>query len=517
MAILSALVQWPSSVWQAVTGYGRRMGQSMASSVGVHLRPVWPAEAHLPRLRQYEHHRNLYMGDQRDYFLSHNFKQDNPARPYIAVNLLGGVTDILATRAYGEPISAEVDADDEATQAYIDAFFQEVNFPTLAYDQCVAGLRNGDRCWKVTYDAERQSVGTQILCPSLVFPEWDALDGRRLVAANIEQVIYADKAEKVPLLWRERHEFRGGESWVVNQLFRLDYNGEGAHRTFYLDEREEVAVDYAEATAGLLPEVATGIDALLVVFQQSPTLYSPALLSLQGAYNELATLKSHLFYRQLPSVYAGPPPDNIAQEGMNVDLNKMKYFVVEDGATMPVSLLEWSAAGFAEADEHLKQLLQGFAFTAGVDVSALVPDEAQGAASGTALLRQQMKTQGTVKGLQRRDEGALTEVLSVACKLGERWPVAWAESAPAGITAGQVRVVFQDGLPPDREGDVREHVQLVAAEIESRQDASRALFGGSDEEAAARVALAQSERRAQLPPSPFAGTAFGAVTPGAEE
>lgn len=524
MALLDTITSWPGQVWNTLTGLGRRMVGTMAGMVGQSSKPVWPPETDAPRLRRYETNKDLYEGRQKKFFEGLGFKQANPKRPYICVNLLAGMTDLIATRAYGEGFKAVGPSDDEQTQTFIESVLDENRLPMVAFDQALNGIRNGDIAYKVVYDTDAEKLTVQALEPHIVFPEWAALNNDELTAANIDQLLVREGGKK-HYLWRERHEMRGAESWVLNKLYRLEKVGQ-SEPTYHFDpEEDEVPLETLEETAELVPEAPTGIDVLLVVYQRGDSRYTDDLLSLQGEYNQLVTQKSHLFDKHLPATMAGPMPSDEQKDGDSVDLDKMRYLAVEQGATMPVSLLEWSAQGFAAADEHLKAILNGFAFVAGVDAVALVPEPGQVAASGTALRRQQMKTQGTVTALQRYDEPTLQAVLSVCTKLGAIMPLGEEMAKPEPLARVDITIEFQDGLPNDRAEEVAEHVQLVEAGIESKADANKALFGGTDEDAQKRVAEAQGERQANSPPSPFgafsgapgaAGGRFQPVTPGTE-
>jgi hypothetical protein len=529
------LISTITDAWAAVTKPIRTIGRDMTQAILGNNKPVWPPEADAPRLSRYRQYRKLYEGEQKDFFTKQGFKQANPNRPYICVNLLGGTADLLATRAYGEgftvdtpeapaPAAAEGEeataAPVNVTQDFIEHVIAESGLQMEAYDQAVKGLYRGDKAYKVIYSAadNAEQVIVQALDPGIVFPEWDTLNDSRLVAANIDQKIEVD--DKHVYLWRERHELRGEESWVVNKLFRLDKSGSGDNAEFYFDPvADEVPLETLEATAGLVPETSTGIDALLVVFQRGTSIFTPALLSLQGEFNHLTTQKSHLFDKHLPATMAGPKPTETAKDDEgNVDLDKMRYLAVESGGTMPVTLLEWTAAGFAQADEHLRNILTGFAFTAGVDLSALLPHEGQAAASGTALRRQQMKTQGTVAGVQKHDEPSLKRVFSVCTKLGAIKPIAWDGGTPEALEMAQITVTFGDGLPPDRQEDVKEQVERYLAGMQSLAAALMVLDGLTQEQAAERAQAILEEQRAGQPEPPQVQVAspFATVIPGAQ-
>lgn len=511
---LETIAQWPGQAWSALTGMGRRLGRSMAASVGQNLKPVWPPEAHAHRLREYEQMEELYEGDQRKYFEAHGWTLPSKKHPYVCVNLLGGLVDLLATRSYGEGFEVEAPTDETATQAFLEDTLKRNALQRVVYDQCQDGLPKGDKAYKVVYSADLKQIAVQPLDPEIVFPEFDLLDETKLIAANIDQVL--DLGLKRVYLWRERHELRGAESWVLNQLFRLDVAGEGDGREYRFDPiDDEVPLETLDATAALPPEAATGIEALLVVWQGGESVFTDPLLSIQGEYNDRVTQKSTLFRKHLPATILGPPlwTDAVGEDG-EVDLEQTRYIPIDNADGTSVVLVEWTAAGFTAVDEHLKQLLTGFAFSAGVDVSTLLPDQAQAASSGTALKRQQMKTQGTVNRLQVRDEPTIAEVLSVCTKLGAVLPIEGAD-IPTPLAVHDLTFTWQDGLPADRVEDVAEHVQLVTAGIESKHDANKALFGGSDDDVTKRMAELSKETAAGRPASPTVRVTspFAAIQP----
>lgn len=520
---LDTLTALPGQAWAAVTRYtrGRVQGMTMAMT-GMSLKPVWPPEADAERLQEYHRNHELYEGEQQKFFTGRNkWEPENKRRPYVCTNLLGLLSDKLANRAFGEPFTVTVPtADGDATQEFVDWLLATNDLHDQVKDAACEQSYYGDVAAKVVYDAEERAIVVQFLHPGNVFPEWDPLNQDRLVACNVDQVLHLDGR---CYLWRERHELRGDGSWVLNKLYRMEQDRDGTYHVDYVED--EVPLDATEATAHLVPEAATGINALLVVFVRQDSDYTDALLSLQGEYNDQQTRQGTLFAKHLERIMAGPEPSLDALNADNtVDVKQLRYLVMPEDGTMPVAALEYQAAAMPAVEARLDRIKADFAVTAGIDAQVLFPDAAAAAPSGEAMRRQQQATQETVSNRHTLWRRVLREVLWVCVELAatEGHPLAW-QPEQAGtihrIGKYQVSVSFGDGLPSDREAQVRETDLRIANGTMSPAQAIAELDGLTQADAEERyqeIVAAQQAARAPAPAvnvtSPFAG--IQPVTPG---
>jgi hypothetical protein len=510
--ILDTISAGARGAWEWLAGTTRRLARdAMTAATGNNSKPVWPPESEQPRLRAYADMEALYSGQQASFYKRQGYKQENEQRPYVCCNLLSLLTNLIASRLYGEGYNITVPAEAAGTQEYIEELDRANDLQQQVLRAAIESSPRGDAAWRIAYEGgDRQRVVVRSLHPGKVFPEWDALDAERLIAANVDQILRIDA--KHCYLWRERHELRGEQSWVINKLFRV----EEAQGVFHFDETEdEVPLETLDATATLAPETATGIDALLVVFVRGRSDYSEDLLSLQGEYNQRLTQVADLLDKYLPPILTGPlPAENALDYTGTVQMGQMRYIASDAGQeTVGVTMQEWVAAGFGATDTHLDRIKADFAATSGVDFTALFPDNASGAQSGTALRRQQMKTQATV-ALRRVDEAPMLRVLySTCCKLAAAWPLKWraaasdesqggeptAASRVAALQPEDFVVAFADGLPPDPQEELDIQERRLLAGIQSKADAIKLLDNVSDDDAQRKVEEIRAENAASQP------------------
>jgi len=463
---------------------------------------------------------NLYRGEQYKFFKEIGFKQENEKRPYVCANLLRLLTNLVSSRLYGEDFTVTAADDADGAQAFLLDLCRENSLQRMMLDAALEGSQRGDKAFKLVYDADDKAISVQKLNPANVFPEWKTLNSTKLVAANIDQIITVD--DKHQYLWRERHEMREGQSWVVNKLFRVEREGDKNHPLYRFDPVEdEVSLDTLPDTAALAPEAATGIKELLVIFSRGESDYSADLLSLQGEYNQRLTQKGILLDKHLPPILTGPmPSENALNYDGTVEMGKMRYFAHKDGDTpQQITFNEWSASGFVQADVHMDRIKADFASTAGVDASVMFPDQGASAASGEALRRQQMKMQAGVRLRQGREVEILQELFSTATQLAQVQPLEW--QAPAGTTFRplsryEINVAFGDGLPADRQEQLNEVDKRLANGTMSPAEGIALLDGETTEEAEARAAAIADAARAALPaaPSSVANASFTSIVAG---
>jgi hypothetical protein len=471
--------------------------------------PSWPPADELPRLRRYLRNERLFDGEHRlVYVESGEFRfQYDDTREYVAVNLLGRLTKLLTWRAFGEGFEVAGPTEDTAGTEFCAWLKQTNRLEELALQACRGASSRGDAVLKVRYDEPARAVRVELVNPALYYAEFDALDQTRRIAATIAQVLFHPKSY---YLWEERHEYRGSESWIVNRLYKLAGTPEYG---LTLDRvKGQVALTTIPATAALPEEQPTGIDELLVVHVANNSNHSSPwgisdyadLLTIQGELNNRYTQRAEVLDKFVDPFMYGP---DLGDEDAQVRLGNLKYIVQPPGSiTAPVGMVVWDAQLDA-VEQALAELKQDFAATAGVDFSALVPQEAGGPVSGRALRLSQMQTQTTVQGKHRTFEPALQQVFSIASKLALTVPLNWApaEGALSALQPDDITITFGDGLPSDSLEDAQEQELLLTMGVQSRHDAIMLLHGLDDESATALLAEIDAETKANAPAAPESG------------
>ena len=481
----------------------------MTTAGAIDPRIPWPPEEARERLEQYEMYRGLYEGDHREVFVdSKRFHfQADADKPYLFCNLLGALTDLLTGRLLGEEVGVGTGEGQEGSEEFIKHLRAQSEAAMLDLEAAKTASICGDSWLKVRYDAGLREILYDSVDPACVFPEFDPLNRRLMVAADIGQVLCHGEDK---YLWIERHE----AGRITNRLWRL--HDEHSRGLLYDPMKDEVDLKTLDATAALQPEQPTGVDAMLLVHVPNELSVDDPfwgasdyedLAELNGGVNAALTDRREVIRKHVAPVMTGPPIGEDALTGGKVDLKKVKYIEQDNqmGAAVSPSYLVWDAnleAVVAELDD----LKRNFAIAAGIELAALVPQDGGGPESGRALRLSQMRTQGTVRLKQRPFGGGLRQVYSLCTRLATATGVSIVldfkptngQIVPCKPT--DITIDFGDGLPSDSWGDTEEQVALVDARLQSRVDAIKTLFDLTDDEARAKLADIEADNPAQTSP-----------------
>lgn len=492
--------------------------------IGSDGRVPWPPAEEADRLRRYAQGESLYRGDHESVFEGPgwNFVRSEDAsgnrREYLSVNLLGTLTDLLSWRLMGEGVEIAGPEDAPGTEEFFAALYHGSRLDLVHMTAAEQGSYCGDTFLKVRYDADAGQVLVEAVPPETVFIDWDPMQGDRIQAVEIGQVL--EDGER-SCLWIERHEMREGESWITNTAWAL--HGDESHGYMYHPTDDRISLQQIPQTAMLPEEQPTGVDGLLVVHIPNKRIGREAwgvsdyegLLSLQGEINHRLTQRAEVLDKFVDPLMYGP---DISGTGGVAELLKNKYLMTEPGETgAPAGYLVWDA-NLTAVVEELKELIQQFATTAKVDMQSLLSGEG-GPVSGRAILLSQMRTQATVQAKQKRWEPGIREVFSLASKLAALPTTRLSPKPSAAIVpleVEQVNVVFNDGLPSDRVEDIEEQIALVDAGLQTKTGALQALFGLTAEEADAMAAAIADERSATAVTPPDLGAALTNLNAGTE-
>ncbi len=478
----------------------------------------WPPESELERLRRYEQGRLLYNGDHERVFVSSNafkFTYDR-GREYVYANLCGALTDLLSSRLFGEECSVHAPDELPAVQEFFEHLESSNRMDALNMLAAVGASYRGDCFYKVWYDAASERVRIGLVDPASCVVTLDALDATRMWRCTIGQVLR--DAEGLPYLWQEAHELRGSDGWVVNMLYRAREERGGDIR--YDPDKDRVALTTLPQTASLPDEVATGVDALLVIHVPNKVADEGSfwgvsdyagLLGVQGELNHRLTQRAEVQDKFVDPIMYGP---DRGDEHGEIRLRGGTYITVGDGEAVPGALI-WDPS-MAAVEAELKELRELFAATAGIDMAALLPPDGGAPASGRAIRLSQMRTQTVVRAKQRMFGPALQQVFSVATKLATRegvvlrWQPTEGELVP--VQPEDIAVYFNDGLPSDRTEDIADQAAMIEAGVQSKLAAIKELHGVDDE--SARAILAEIAGDAPALSNPLgAGSRFSTVLP----
>lgn len=481
-----------ASISAGVLGWiGRKaIGASRAMSETTGL--PWPPEEHQPRLRRYARNYDLFRGRHEKVFVggykgegeTFRFAYDDTVE-YIAVNFLGRLTRMLASRLFGEGVRITAPEDRQETQQFIDELYRNQRLEHLNMLAAQGASYRGDALYKVWYDAEQRAIRIGTILPSIWFPEKDSLDQSRISAHVIGQILRGPDGDPDHYyLWLERHEMRSGTSWISHTIYQASKGENGAFR-YHPDK--EVSPDIWRQWpkfANMEPEVNTGIDAFLIVHvpnvQTEETSFwgvsdYDELLTLQAELNNRMTQRQDVLDKFVDPVFVGPAnaavidPDSPSAVP-SVNLADMKYIDMPPDGKMPAGYLTWDAS-LSAVENEIRELVNSIAAVAGVDVQALKPMESIGPTSGRALKLGQMNTQTTVSGKHMTFGPALEELFSVATKLANARGVVLDGPKPEPLEPQQLNVQFSDGLPQDDIEDAQYQGERIAAGTQHPVDA----------------------------------------------
>jgi len=144
--------------------------------------------------------------------------------------------------------------------------------------------------------------------------------------------------------------------------------------------------------------------------------------------------------------------------------------------------------------EHaIQELKEAFVAAAGIDMSALLPQEGGGPTSGVALRLSQMKTQTLAKRKQQAFYRPLRWLYITAIELHAAvarrgWPI-WqpADGQVELVPMRDLMLTWQDGLPSNLTEDIADQTAMVEAGLQPRVDAIAALHGISMDAAQAKL------------------------------
>jgi hypothetical protein len=449
----------------------------------------WPPKSQKARLIRYAQNKLLYAGRHDQVYQQWaSMITDNPdtqrALVYIAVNLPGAITRLVADLLYGEQgENLGMTVKNEKAQAALTRILSDNHVQQVAYETGGLGASyRGDGVYKVYLQDNKARIVSQ---PAQNwFPVADS--------GNVKEISKHILAWEVTIgdqkyLRKETH-LKGQ---IINEAFKLDGTTIGNK------------VNLADVGVTKRPEVeSTGVDRFLVIHCPNIALDDELfglddyedLDTLFPVYNTLLSRNDLILMKHSdPNMYG--PEDNLIPDPDKPDRYTVKtggnYFGVPQGSEPP-GYLTWDGQ-LEAAFKQLEQIAQAIYIVSETSPAAFGLDTEGGAAeSGRALRFRLMRTIAKTSRKKLYADPALKDLLEVAMLL---------ETAKGGggYEVERPSIDWRDGLP----NDPLEEVQIVQArgvdKSMTRKDAIMSLDGVDEKTAEERAAEIQEEMDASLP------------------
>lgn len=447
----------------------------------------WPPSSEEGRLAEYAVNDALRLGKHWEVFGSSEWGFEFDRKTAIAANYLGALTGLMATRGYGEPIAIVpegLDAGDErdATERFFVSVRRDCGLDWLDIEAAVSRSARGDFAYKVWYsgsdrpwEGKRRRIIIEPLDTSKVFVHPYPINPKYAQSIDVCQIVPVAKDR---YLWQETHELRDGEAWIVNRFYKLrEITGTYETGAYEYDaKRSLLSPEQAFTMFGLAPETYVGIDTLPVVYVRGESQYDDALTSLQAEVDNRITQRAEVQDIYLPPLLAGPWMPGTGDDPGEIDISKHRVFATDGNSSHPASMLTWDAT-LQNIRDALVDLDTKFCVSAKIDLIALFPEKNTGGLSGTSMRLGQMKTNECVRGFQLSMRQGIQQVYSIATKLANARGVKLdSDDKPQVLEPEQIKIVYSDGLPTDREMLVREMVDLKLAGLTTLEGALGVLW-----------------------------------------
>jgi len=474
---------------------------------------TWPPTSEVARLHRYSRYDALYAGDHRQVYYSGEFGfPDIGSGQYVCVNLFKPLTDLFASRLFGDGLFFSLPKGMDATKGYVDDVFRRCRFPYLCLHGAKRASTRGDAIFRVGYSATKGRVYVAPVSASNYFPITDPVSPQNILQAVVSTIVVEGDRT---YLWLEVH----SPGAIENMLWVLR-SGQSLGTWTFEPEQDRVPMDACERLAGTPEVMATGVDEILLVHARNEETDASAwgtsdyypVVELMGEIHNRRTQRSRVHDKHVDPVVYGP---DISDEEAKVQLRENKYITMPPGEVAPpMGYLVWDA-GLSSVDSAILDLTQSFANVTRVDLEALLAHLATTEESGRAIRMRQMTTQTTVKGKQTEWAYPLAKIISLVTKLSVavREKGAQAEVAldiPAEVAVVEpedVDILWGSGLPEDRQEELAEAVTMKDLGILSRARLASRVLGLSIEEAQALVDEADADAAAAQPSSlPWEGT-----------
>lgn len=463
----------------------------------------YPKSEHIQRLQNYDIYHNLFRGNHEYVFInSGRFKYtyDNN-REYFCMNLCGAYVRLVVSRLFGEEIYLHVE--DKSTLNFLNYVMADTGLQKKNICAARGCSYRGDAVYKIRYDGLERKIKVDIINPDICYPETDPLDSTKIVKITIcNLLVKQNDKKKEYYLWEEIHEMRGSTSWILNKLYRAEKSKN--NDTYLVDYENELPLDIIPETAGLVPEVNTGVSDLLVIWvandaDDSGSIYGISdyedLIHIQGELNNRYIQRAEILDKHTDPFLTGP--EDLMDDFGNVDIGRNNKFIpLRDGENPDVvRYITWDPK-LDSVEKEIDELIRNFASVAMIDHHVLV-DIASGGnpPSGRALKLAQSRTQTRVKSKQLTFGDALRKLFSRITRLAQLVSLDWS-GIIVPLNENEISIGFSDGLPDDSMQNIEEQVAMVEGGVQSKVRAIAKLHKISIDEA--QVILSEIEEEQKI-------------------
>lgn len=460
----------------------------------------FPSDADKRRVERYQYFDKLFEGDHYSAFSiigAANFTDHYNRLKYLAVNMPGMITKVIADILFSEPVKFTIEEKGkEKNKEFLDALVKENNLHTQNYESALGNSRRGDAVFKIRIGKRNPAIEEPLtiiiedINPAIYYPAINAGNVREEPqGATLAWIFdYKDKC----YLRKEIH----APQKITNEVWTYDRN------------KGETIVKLDDATIlrdfGLKATEETKVNELLVIHVPNTRDgsgfwgYSDYrdLISLFFALNNRITKVDNILDKHSDPILA--VPEGVIDE--NGQIRKEAFGMIEmssaDSASTKPEYIVWDAnleAAFKELERDIDYIYM----VSEISPASVGMDKGGEAESGRKFKLKLQRTLAKAKRKQVYYEQALKKVMVIAQKL------AIAHSVTVGgvkITeAVEVSIEWADGIINDtREAAEEMEIRLRSGTI-SKAQAIAELDGITLEEAEKRAKVIQDEEALLLP------------------
>lgn len=498
-------MSWLADAWRRLTSTQLVISLDSVSKASEDRWP--PTAADAQRLQDYDKYLDLYLGRHREVFDPYRRPDEGP---YVAANVLGAISRLIAHRLFGEPARPRVKGRYEVSapapelvepapaaerrrrlkdlareQELLDFLTQSNGWQQLCYQGALGGSYRGDAVYKVRYDAAADVVIIDEVPPSIYFPHIAPHRQDAVEAVSLAWVLGPETPSPFP----DTHEPRHQVAWlreefhtpglIENRLWKLVATpGENCY------VRRRVELSALEATEGLPESVATGLDIIPVVHIPNRKLAECGVWG-QSDYADLEALQEALNRRktqtgQILDKHADPLlaiDESFLDEQGRLPMDRVRAVpLVQDEP--PPQYITWDGK-LADSQAEAESLVEAILTVAGISPESLGYGQGSGAESGLAIRLRQMLTTSTVAGKRLQWEPGLQKLLSIAshmfvAHMRDKRRHGLAGARP--LAPEEIGLEFGDGLPRDLSSAISDEVALQGGGLASKQASLHRLF-----------------------------------------
>lgn len=420
------------------------------------------SETDIRRIQQYERYEDIFDGEHKRVFANLQLGKECT---YIPINIPHLISAKSADLLFGESPSYSVSEPD--TQEAIDTIILNNDLHTICHEAAVTCAYKGDILFKVRFGkrfshSQDNEVIIEVVQPDMYFPKVDPDNINNIISKTLAWKREFDGKQYIRV---ERH-FPGK---IENELWLSDDD-------WTMKEQTKLQDFYPD----LLDEVATGIDAFLVI--HIPNIKSgnsflgdsdfKGLEPLFDEYNNRFSRISEILDKHTNPKLA--VPEGIIGTNGVVYQKDMDLIEIPSGGTAP-SYIVWDAQ-LTAAYSELDRILDAIFTVSEMSPSLFGKDSGGTAESGRALRYRLMNTLAKINRKRTYFDSGLKEVLWVSQLLDVKCGLMTYPTL-------DVDIQWSDGIPDDTQETSDNAIKLFNAGLISKRKAIELCFPGLSEDA----------------------------------